>query len=162
MRWCWPAALIVLALDRLSKAAARSFLPALENGSYPLWPGVLHLTYAENTGVAFSMLQLPPWALTALSLAVLTFAIWMLRQWMKPSSLSGVLMGALAAGGIGNCIDRMIYGHVIDFFELRFMKFAIFNVADIAITLSCIALGAMLFFQKNGAEHAKNTDIGDG
>lgn len=160
MRRYWPVALVVLLLDRASKIAAKSLLPAMPGGSYPLMPGVIHLTYAENTGVAFSMLQIAPWMLALLTFLVLVAAALALRRWVRPNRLNSCLVWALLGGGLGNCIDRLLYGYVVDFIELRFVHFAIFNVADIAVTVSCILLALMTAFEKNGEEHGKDSGKG--
>lgn len=160
MRSYWPVALVVLLIDRASKIAARSLLPALPGGSFPLLPGIVHLTYAENTGVAFSMLQIAPWLLALLTFLVLAIAAFALRRWVRPTRLSSCLVWALLGGGLGNCIDRLLYGYVVDFIELRFIHFAIFNVADIAVTISCILLALMTAFEKNGEEHGKDSGKG--
>ena len=159
-KYGWVALAVLLA-DRASKAAARAFLPQLPGGSYPLWPGILHLTYAENTGVAFSMLRMHPFLLALLTFAVLCVAAWALRRWVRPSPLSASLVWALLAGGLGNLFDRIVYGYVVDFIELRFVRFAIFNVADIAITSSCLLLAVMTLKEKKDDKiDAKDTGNG--
>ena len=158
MRKTWPVGLGVFVLDRASKLAAQSLLATLPEGSVALVPGVIHLTYAQNTGIAFSMLPLPPWMLALLTLLVLGLAALMIRRWAPRGAWSDALLWALLAGGLGNCADRLLYGYVIDFIELRFVRFAIFNAADIAITCSCAGLALLMLLEGEG--HAKDTREG--
>lgn len=103
-------------------------------------PGILSLTYAENKGAAFSMLSGARWLFVTMAAIFLVVLAYMFKKnyfttwWGK---LGAVF---IAAGTVGNAIDRLRYGYVVDMFELKFMKFAIFNVADIFITI-----GAVLF-----------------
>ena len=98
-------------------------------------PGVLQLAYFQNTGMAFSLLQDHPWipmVLTPLLLLVLGV---LLFRGVFPCRVQQWGMVALMAGGLGNWVDRLRYGFVVDMFEPVFIRFAIFNVADIFITL---------------------------
>ena len=155
MRKKWPIGLGVFIADRASKLAAQTLLPSMPSGSFALIPGVIHLTYAQNTGIAFSILPLPSWTLALLTLAVLALATLAIRRWVPQTAWSETLLWTLLGGGLGNCADRLIYGFVIDFIEFRFVRFAIFNVADIAITCSCAGLALLTLLE--GEEHAKNT-----
>ena len=121
---------LTLLLDRLSKRWA-SGLAARE--PVRSIPGVLGWRYVQNTGVAFSFLQNAGLLLLILTALIIAAALtWLLRHpdcggWMR----IGLVL--LIAGGLGNLYDRMAYGYVIDFIEVLFVHFAIFNVADIAV-----------------------------
>lgn len=126
------AALIVM-LDQLSKYF---FTLQLSSGlSVDLIPGIFRLTYQENTGAAFSFMSDMRWVLVGISGAVVIFIIAALVKYgdkfgiILKLGLAGVLGGA-----ISNLIDRAIFGYVADFFEFQFVRFAVFNVADIFIT----------------------------
>ena len=141
-KWCALAGFSLI-LDRLTKLWAQYALAP--RGGAPLWPGVLGLRYARNTGVAFSLgaglAWLIPAATACLALAVLVIA-WRGKGWPRPAR-GGLLL--IAAGGVGNLLDRLIYGYVVDFIELQFVTFPIFNLADVAICLGALcAAMAML------------------
>ena len=136
--WMGVCALLI-ALDRLSKAWASQVLRAQPGGEMVVWPGVFHFHYTQNTGAAFGMLSGLRWlnvALTFLFLLVMGVVIWRMRD------CRGILpAGALVmAGGLSHLYDRLIGGGIVDFIEIDFVRFAIFNVADI-----CICVGAVAF-----------------
>ena len=123
----------------------------------PLWghvdavPGLFHLTYTQNTGAAFSSFDGMIW-LFILIFAVLTIAIVVeyRKQSLQFTRLEWWLVAAIYGGGLGNIIDRVRLGYVVDMIEVEFMRFAVFNVADCFITCGCIALIAhLMLFNKN-------------
>jgi len=124
----------VLAADRITKVIAA----ALE-GKCVLIPGILNARYVENTGIAFSMLSGGGiWLILLTALLVAGLALWLIMRPDEPKMLRlGIWL--IIGGGLGNLYDRIVYGSVIDFFELAFMRFAVFNVAD-----ACICIGAGL------------------
>ena len=113
-------------------------------------PGFLGLTYVQNTGAAFSAFEGQQW-LFALIFAAFTGAIvW--EYFKKPVGFSKFERWCIAAvygGGLGNMIDRVRFGYVVDMIETKFIRFPVFNVADCFITCGCIALMiSMVFFNK--------------
>lgn len=128
---------IAVVLDRVTKLWAAG---ALKAGSMTVIPDVLAFTYAENTGMAFSMFAGHPRLLAVVSLALVACVLAAMRSVLPQTPLGYALQGMLLGGGVGNAIDRLLYGYVIDFIEPLFMEFAIFNVADIAVTLGALAL----------------------
>ena len=126
----------VVALDQLSKLAARSLLVPGE--PVTLIPGVMDLSLIYNTGAAFSMGEGagPVFVLVAVLMCVAgAHVAW--RRTDVPLSLL-LVVAAVVGGGIGNAIDRVALGAVTDFFMTTFMDFAIFNVADIFVTCGVI------------------------
>ena len=120
-------------------------------------PGVFHLTYVQNTGAAFSSFQGQLW-LFILVFAVLTAGvIWeFTTKKMGFSNFERWCIAAIYAGGLGNMIDRLRLGYVVDMFEVEFMQFAVFNVADCFITCGCVALlVSLVFFNKSFWKDAK-------
>lgn len=110
-------------------------------GSFPLWEGVFHLTYVENTGSAFGMLKDHRWVFMSLSVVLIIGLLAFFVYFYK--SLSPIMRCAcsmIIAGGIGNMIDRVLVGYVVDFFDFTLIDFAVFNVAD-----SFVCVGAGLF-----------------
>jgi len=139
---------LAVLLDQLTKIWATS---ALADGAMTIIPKVLDFRYIENTGAAFSMLSGGTWLLTVISAVmsvVLIFIIFKYRKRM-PKFVS-IMLSLLAAGAIGNLIDRALAGFVVDFIEVTFVNFAVFNVADIFVTCSAIGLGIYLIFTKQG------------
>ena len=104
-------------------------------------PGFLGLTYVQNTGAAFSSFEGQQW-LFALIFLVFTGAI-LWEYFKKPMPFSKFDRWCIAAvygGGLGNMIDRLRLGYVVDMIETKFMRFPVFNVADCFITCGCIAM----------------------
>lgn len=134
-----------LLLDRLSKRWAQGPLCAV-GGSAQVWPGVFGWVYAENTGMAFSALSdsTSLLALTSLLLVLgVLFYLFCARE-VPPTGALGLSM--IAAGGAGNLFDRLVYGYVVDFIHPEFMRFAIFNVADILVCCGAgLCILALLF-----------------
>ena len=110
-------------------------------------PGIFQLSHVHNTGAAFSSFEGQRW-LFAVIFALFTAAIiWEFSKKRLPlSTFERFCLVAVFAGGLGNMIDRLRLGYVIDMIETRFIKFPIFNVADIFVTCGCIALLAHIFF----------------
>ncbi|MGB6452819.1 MAG: signal peptidase II [Steroidobacteraceae bacterium] len=143
--WRWlPVTVLVILLDQLSKAwMVRHFS---FDQSLVVLP-VLNITLRFNTGAAFSVLAdasgWQRWLFTGLAIAVAAIiVVWLYRldarkQWLLALSLSLILAGAL-----GNLIDRLVLGHVIDFIDVHWkdVHFPAFNVADSAITVGAILL----------------------
>ena len=142
------AAFIVLA-DQLSKIWVVENIPLF--GNIPFLPGILRLTYVQNTGAAWSMFRGQQW-LFALVFAIFTAAI--LYEYFKSpmpfTTLERWCIAAVYGGGLGNMIDRIRMGYVVDMLETEFIDFPVFNVADCFITCGCIALLVhMIFFNKD-------------
>ena len=127
-------ALAVLALDRVAKLlAVRLTAPVT------LIPSVIGLRLEKNTGMAFSLLSGMPWLLGIFSLAVIAAAFLLLQGYPFRTFTLTALMFALG-GALGNAIDRLTVGHVIDMFEILAFRFPVFNVADIFLTVGCAML----------------------
>lgn len=129
---------VLVVADQLLKVAVQHWLKPV--GDVPLIDGVLHLTYLENRGMAFGMMQGQKWLLiwvTAIVLLVLIAAI-MMGKIRKPATLFTVAV--IIGGGVGNLIDRIYRGYVIDFIYVKIINFAIFNFADICVTCGTIVL----------------------
>ena len=141
------AAAVVLA-DQLTKALVVANIPL--GGHVAFLPGFLDFTYVRNTGAAFSSFEGMQW-LFALIFLVFTLGIFYeyFRKRMPFSNFERWMIAAIYAGGLGNMIDRLRLGYVVDMIETQFMEFPVFNVADCFITCGCIALFISLgFFNK--------------
>lgn len=135
--WFWIAAIASYALDRGTKEWIIHHFAFGQ--SLPLWSSVFHLTYVTNTGAAFSLFQGSGW-LRWLSLGV-SLAL-MGLAWFGPTLIrwEQVGYGLVLGGALGNGIDRFATGEVVDFLDLRLIRFPIFNVADVAINLGIVCL----------------------
>ena len=110
-------------------------------------PGFLGFTYVQNTGAAFSAFEGQQW-LFAIIFAAFTVAIlWeYFKKTMGFSKFERWCIAAVYGGGLGNMIDRVRFGYVVDMIETKFMVFPVFNVADCFITCGCIALMISMVF----------------
>ena len=140
--WASIMILLIVAFDQVTKRLAES---ALMGGKIvTLLPGAVQLRYARNTGMAFSLFSGARWvfvALTALVCAGVLF--YMFRN--KCRSLWGYWsLGVLVAGGLGNLIDRVAQGYVVDFLYFILIDFPIFNVADCYVTVATAVLLILL------------------
>ena len=141
------AALIVL--DQLVKAYV---VQNIALGEVKPWiPNLVSLTYLQNRGAAFSILQDQQLLFAVITLVVVVGAIWYLHKHMEDSFWMVLGLTLIIAGGLGNFIDRISQGFVVDMFHLDFINFAIFNVADSYLTVGVIILLlAMLKEEMNG------------
>ena len=116
-------------------------------------PSIMSLTYLQNTGAAFSILENQQWLFTIITLLVIGGAIWYLIKNIKGSFwlISGLTL--IIAGGLGNFIDRLRQGFVVDMFQVDFINFAVFNVADTYLTFGVlIMLLVIIKEENNGSE----------
>lgn len=129
-------AAFLIALDRYSKYLAEIYL--MDKAAVVVIPHLLGLRYLENTGMAFSMLSGKTVFLavvTAVALAIMAYFLFIRQSGDKFERFCFIL---IFSGGVGNLIDRVFRGYVIDYFEFLFMDFAIFNVADVFV---CTGIG---------------------
>jgi signal peptidase II len=138
--WVVPAA---LALDRVAKAWAAGYA----GGAREIIPGILGYRYAENTGAAFSIFS-GITQVIALLTAILIAGV-LLYLFLGKSIPTAARYGLwfVVAGGLGNLYDRVFYGYVVDFFNFLFIRFAIFNVADICVTCGAVLAIASFLWQ---------------
>ena len=151
------AALIVIA-DQITKWLTVSNIALYED--VPFLPGILSLTYVRNIGAAFSALQGQQW-LFALVFALFTvLVVW--EYFKKPMPFTTAerwLIAAIYGGGLGNMIDRVRLGYVIDMIQTDFIVFPVFNVADCFITCgSILLLVHLIFFNKQFGKDEKKND----
>ena len=149
--------LVLIALDQLVKHLVLTYIPL--HGSVPFIPYILDLTFVKNTGAAFSILSDHTWLLTACSLVmsiVLALAVWK-KYFSHP--LGRTALTLVLAGAIGNLIDRVLRGYVVDMFHTLFMEFAVFNVADICVVVGGIASGLYYVFLYDKLEGTKGKEV---
>ncbi|MCR5207780.1 MAG: signal peptidase II [Eubacterium sp.] len=136
--WCGVMLVLITAFDQLTKYLVTAHIKGA--APFVFIPKVVQFSYAENTGMAFSMLSGARWFFIALTLAVCAFGMWYLFSNRCKSLWVYWSIGVVIAGGIGNLIDRIRFGYVIDFIEPLFIDFAIFNIADSAVSLGATSL----------------------
>ena len=128
-----------IALDQLSKLLAVKLLAPV--GSVPILEGVLHLTYVENKGAAFGMLADHRWVFMSISTVAIIAIALHLYSGKNTSKLYTSALMLIVSGGIGNMIDRIALGYVVDFIDFALIDFAVFNIAD---SLVCIGAGLLI------------------
>ena len=113
-------------------------------------PGFLGFTYVRNTGAEFSSFEGQQWLFVAVFALFTALILWEYFKARMPfSTFERWCIAAIYGGGLGNMIDRMRYGYVVDMIQTEFMNFPVFNVADCFITCGCFALMiSLIFFNK--------------
>lgn len=113
-------------------------------------PGVVRFTYLQNTGAAFSSFEGQQWLFALIFVVFTGLILWEFFKKPLPfTKLERWCIAAIYGGGLGNMIDRLRFGYVVDMIETEFMDFPVFNVADCFITCGCIAMMvSLLFFNK--------------
>jgi signal peptidase II len=132
-------ALLIVLVDQIVKAWVRHSLALGE--TVALWPGVFHLTYTQNRGMAFSLLEgaTPLLALAALLVSGVIVGA-QRRAGNRMPLLYGLALSLPLGGAVGNLIDRVWLRYVTDLFDFRLINFPVFNVADSAITIGIALL----------------------
>lgn len=115
-------------------------------------PGVLNLTNIHNYGAAFSILQGARWFLVGVTAVFIIGIIVLMTQEVIYTRRGRWICTMILAGAIGNCIDRILYGYVVDMFEFAFFSFPVFNVADIFVTLFGILFCIHIVFHNEPEE----------
>lgn len=124
-------ALLILILDQLTKLIIINTLELHQ--SLPVIEGVFHLTYVRNSGAAFGILAEQRIFFIIITLLLIGFLIFFYRQVKEQGLLINIILGLILGGAVGNLIDRVRFGYVIDFFDFRIWP--VFNIADTAIVI---------------------------
>ena len=141
-------ALGIVAVDQITKALVLQNIPLY--GSVEAIDGLFHLTYVQNTGAAFSSFQGMRWLFVVIFMVLTAAIIW--EYFKKPlpfSTFERWCIAAVYGGALGNVIDRVRLGYVVDMICVDFVDFPVFNVADCFITCGCVLLIVhVIFFNK--------------
>ena len=140
--------LLLIALDQVVKWYVVKEIPL--GGMRRFIPKVVSLTYLKNSGAAFSILENQQWFFTIITILAMGAASVYLYRHIKGSLWLLLGLTLIISGGIGNFIDRVRQGFVVDMFHLDFMNFAIFNVADIYLT---VGVGLLLIYLLREESH---------
>lgn len=133
-----------VALDQATKAIVVSNMELYEE--LPFIPGFMRFYYTQNTGAAFSILSNHQWVFMLFSVLAMALILYLLYRFHGRHPMLSVSLAAVLGGGIGNMIDRVLNGYVVDFLDFQFMDFAVFNVADIFVTCGSVALAVYIVF----------------
>lgn len=120
---------------------------------------IFDLTYLENRGAIFGSMAGQRWFLVGFTSLVLIAGIFILFRYGKRSKIMSLAFALFIAGGIGNLIDRIRLGYVVDMFEFKLFKFAIFNVADICVTVAFVLILIYGIFIDPKIEKKKKQEI---
>jgi len=134
----------VVLLDQVTKYLAVKYLMPI--GSYPVIKNFFHLTYVENKGAAFGMLQNKTLFFIVITVIVGAVLIYSMIK-LPGNSVYNYTLAMILGGAIGNLIDRVRLGYVVDFINFKFFP-AVFNVADSFIVIGAIILGYLMIFKE--------------
>jgi len=125
--------LSIIIADQAVKSWALNYLSEVD--TIPLIKDVFHLTYAENTGAAFSILSGKRWFFIIMTVVTVIVIAYLLKKGFFKGRLAAAACCMVIGGAIGNLIDRIVHGFVVDLFDFCLINFPIFNVADIFLTV---------------------------
>lgn len=152
------AAVVVIAviIDQLTKYFASG---NLTSDAFRVIPGIINFRYVENRGMAFGMFQngtIILSVLTGIFIILMFFIVYKYKA--KTTKFFRICFSLIIGGAVGNFIDRVFAGFVVDFIEFDFVNFAVFNFADICVTIGAILLFIYLLLCKEGRTMMKGFD----
>lgn len=139
---------LLVALDQAVKLWALRFLASV--GSIPVIRDIFHLTYVENRGAAFGVLQNKRWFFIALTVVIVSGVMYFIYKNKGMNKYLKLSLDLVVAGAIGNLIDRVRLGFVVDFLDFRIWP--VFNIADICVVVGGMALAYILLFKSDMLE----------
>lgn len=158
--WLIPAitAVILIGVDQATKYLALVKLKPIS--SMTMADGFLNLTFVENRGVAFGMFSGQRWFILLLTAVITVVLLYFYSKLPKTKEYKFVRMAMVLvfAGAIGNMIDRVFRGYVVDFFEFAFVRFPVFNVADIFVVVGVFILAFLILFVIKEPEEKKKDE----
>ena len=145
---------ILVGLDQWTKGLAVKHL--MHQPPFVIWDGVFELLYSENRGAAFGMMQGKQFFFFLIALAVLAAVVYLLIKMpvTKRYMPMAVCLRMVSSGAVGNMIDRIGQGYVVDFLYFKLINFPIFNVADCYVTIAAFLLILLVFFYYREEEMA--------
>ena len=156
------AAVLAVVIDQLIKnQAVKTLSPGK---TVTLIPHILGLTYAENTGAAFSLFDQHTWLLSVFTGIALTAGLVVMFVIKESPVIYQICLPLIIAGGAGNLYDRLTRGFVVDYIQTLFVDFPIYNFADCLITCACFAIIIYLIYdlitqsKKTGDDQGETVD----
>jgi len=146
-------ALGVLILDRVSKWLTVQYVKPI--GSYPVIKDVFHFTYVENRGAAWGIMQNGRWIFVGVTAVVCVAIVVFLIREKSMAPLLRVSLSVILGGAIGNLVDRVLYGYVVDMIHVKFIDYPVFNIADSATVVGTILLAWYIIFMTGKTPEAK-------
>ena len=135
--------LLILA-DHLSKLLTVKYLKPVS--TVAVIDGIFSFTYVENKGAAFGILQNARWVFIIATIAAIIVMVWYKIKYKPQGKVVNISMCLLLSGAIGNMIDRLLLGYVVDMFEVTFIDYPVFNVADCFVVIGAILLCIYILF----------------
>lgn len=138
--------LALVGIDQYTKCLAVKYLVG---NSINIIDGVFQLTYVENTGAAFGVLKGGIVIFTVITIIVLALIIYAYFKYLRDDKFKAlrILSIFIIAGAIGNFIDRIVNGYVVDFMRITFIDFPVFNVADLYVSWSAVIVFILMIFK---------------
>ena len=142
---------IIAILDQAAKLFAAGLLPSVK--TIPILESVFHLTYVENTGAGFGVFAGHTWILTALTFLIIVFVVAYVTVKRPKNRTLLTSLTFMMGGAVGNLIDRVRIGFVIDFFDFTLIDFPVFNIADCFITVGAVIFAIYVIFLSDKKEN---------
>ena len=152
-------AVLIVALDQVTKWLVVANIPLF--GHVSVIDGLFHLTYTQNTGAAFSSFEGMQWLFALVFILFAAAIIWEFSGKRWPfTNFERWLIVAIYGGGVGNMIDRVAYGYVVDFIDVKFLPFWkwVFNVADSFVCVGAVLL-VIIYIIEEIKNKRKNDDV---
>jgi len=144
---------LILAIDLFTKYLVQKNMQPYQ--TIPVIDNIFHITYVQNTGAAFSILKGKTLFFTVVSFAVILVIAFVLIKYPIKHKVFGIIMAMILGGALGNLVDRLRLGYVVDFLDFR--VWPVFNIADCAIVLGVIILAYLITFHPDFQSlHSKN------
>lgn len=144
----YALAAVILVIDQITKYVVVNNIDLYEVKE--VIPGILSWMYIRNTGAAWSILEGQMWFFYIITFAVVIAVIYIMQKYAKDNWLFSLGLSLILAGALGNFIDRLRLGYVVDMIRLDFMNFPIFNVADMSLSIGvAIIILYVLLDEKN-------------
>lgn len=144
-----------LGLDRLTKGMVTGRMQL--NQSIPIVQDFFHITYIFNRGASFGMLKDQRWLFVTLTLIVLAVIFWLILKEQSLNTPMGLLLGLVSGGALGNMVDRLRWGAVVDFIDFRGIWPYIFNIADIGVVAGGLLFVVLYLWEDHKKEAVHDT-----
>lgn len=125
----------------------------------PIKENIFHFTYVENRGAAFNFLKGQRWFLTVFAIIIVIVLVILIKKRLVNTKIGRFGLCFIIAGSLGNAIDRIVRGFVVDFIDLRVINFAVFNFADILICVGAALLAIYIIFQSEDKKKEKDEQL---